>query len=252
MSLAYAGWSETVRGIAIEAGELIMRHRGRGPEASRKEDGSPVTEADLAANRFIVERLAALAPGVPIVSEEGDKPEVRGAEYFWLVDPLDGTRSFLRGEGEFTVNIGLIERGAPVLGVIYIPAEDACYWGAAGEGARRRMDGGPPVPIQARRPPGEGLSVLASLSHFSRETAAFLARLPVHETMRAASSLKFCRIAEGAADLYPRFGKTMEWDSAAGHAILAAAGGRVETPDGQPLLYGKPGFVNGDFLAWGR
>ena len=218
-----------------------------------KADESPVTEADQAADRLICAALKGLLPGVPVVSEEGDGRDIAGHDRFWLVDPLDGTKSFIRGGKNFTVNIALIENKLPVLGVITVPAQNKAYWGMTGAGAFRRMEGGTPEKIATRALPHDGADVILSHSHISPETEVYLQQqVTVRGRTSAASSLKFCVLAEGEADLYPRFGTTMEWDTAAGHAILLAAGGRMTMPDGSAFLYGKPGFKNGDFLAWGR
>ncbi|MDR3517318.1 MAG: 3'(2'),5'-bisphosphate nucleotidase CysQ [Azospirillaceae bacterium] len=244
-----------VRAIAREAGEVILRYYKDPISFEVKADGSPVTDADLAAEAVILPALHHLTPGIPVVAEEsfdaGARP-VHG-DTFWLVDALDGTRAFIEHSDEFTVNIGLVVNGHPELGVIYIPAEEQLYW-AAGPGTaawstRHRSE----HPIATRQPAVEGLVVLTSRRHSDdRALADYLAHQPVLRRDLFSSSLKFCLIARGMADLYPRFGATCEWDTAAGHAILAAAGGRVETLDGAPLLYGKPGFDNPSFIAYGR
>jgi len=228
---------------AREAGKLIMRYYRGGHAVDRKEDASPVTEADRAADRLIVKALKALTPSFPIVSEEGEKPDVAGAQHFWLVDPLDGTKSFIRGTGYFTVNIGLIENGSPVLGVVYDPASDVMYWGGE-TGAFR--DG---RLIRTRAVQEDRKVAFISHSHINHATEEYLAKRGVTDRIPCASSIKFCMLAEGKADLYPRFGPTMEWDTAAGHVILAAAGGRITTPEGEPFRYGKAGFLNGNFVA---
>jgi len=238
--------------IARDAGALIMGYFTGAFSTRHKADHSPVTDADVAANRFISEALAALTPDIPIIAEEDAEPGREDHELFWLVDPLDGTRSFVRGEPEFTVNIGLIRSRKPVLGVIYAPPQEALYWGGAGQGAFRRLGDGNAESIKARQPAKDGLVVVRSKSHPSKATAAYLETLRIREIISGSSSIKFCMIAEGRADIYPRFGRTMEWDSAAGHAILDAAGGRVETADGKPLMYGKPGFENPAFVAFGK
>lgn len=223
-----------------------------GYAASHKHDESPVTDADIAANHYIVQALQALAPEIPIVAEEDKELSAGGHACFWLVDPLDGTRSFVRGEPEFTVNIGLIENGVPVLGVIYAPPQEALYYGIKGQGAYRTIGGNNPQKIQVRNPASDGLVVVKSKSHPSPKTEAYLEKMKVKELIPGSSSIKFCMVAEGSADIYPRLGRTMEWDTAAGHAILSAAGGRVETLDGAPLTYGKPHFENPHFVAFGK
>jgi len=239
--------------LAREAGNIIMRHYAGDRAARKKDDASPVTDADVEANAYIVDGLRKLAPEIPVVAEESAiLPAVSQAEWFWLVDPLDGTRSFVRGKGEFTVNIGLIHQRRPVLGVIFIPAQEAMYYGSIDEGAFREAPGTGLQPIIARTVPDKNLAVVKSQSHGSPLTEAYLEKFSVGSQLAASSSLKFCLVAEGKADLYPRFGKTMEWDTAAGHAILRAAGGEVETSEGEPLLYGKQDFINPYFIAWGK
>ena len=241
--------------ISREAGAAILNVYSRDFQAAHKADRSPVTEADTAAEALILEALAHLAPGIPVVAEEecaSNGVPANAPERFFLVDPLDGTKEFIAKNGEFTVNIALIENGCPVLGVVYLPAFDACYTGAAGL-AERLVGDDHPERIIARPAPTEGLVMAISRSHADGEIARAKQRgLNVAGTIVAGSSLKFCRLAEGAADLYPRFGTTMEWDTAAGQAVLEAAGGTVETVDGAPLRYGKAGFQNPHFIAYGR
>ncbi len=241
--------------VSREAGAAILNIYGRNFEASQKSDRSPVTEADTAAEALIVEALARLAPGVPVVAEEqcaSNGVPTEAADRFFLVDPLDGTKEFIAKNGEFTVNIALIENGRPVLGVVYLPAFDACYTGANGR-AERRVGANGPERITARPAPRDGLVMAISRSHADGEVARAKERgLKVAGTIIAGSSLKFCRLAEGVADLYPRFGTTMEWDTAAGQAVLEAAGGAVETVEGAPLRYGKAGFKNPHFIAFGH
>ncbi|WP_119460041.1 3'(2'),5'-bisphosphate nucleotidase CysQ [Rhodospirillaceae bacterium SYSU D60014] len=257
---------EALRTIARRAGDEILQFYGNQPERQdldlrRKGDHSPVTAADEAAERLILPELQALLPGVPIVSEEaaaaGFIPEIDGPDNprrrFWLVDPLDGTKEFLSGNGEFTVNIALIEGGRPVLGVVHLPTLNATYTGAAPGSALVQHGAAAPEPIAARRRPTDGAIVLASRSHRDKSSIEeFMIAEQISEQRIAGSSLKFCLVAEGVADLYPRFGRTMEWDTAAGHAVLTAAGGSVTTTDGQDLRYGKPGFENPHFIARGR
>jgi len=242
--------------IAEQAGREIMRHYQSGGAPRLKNDKTPVTAADVAAEAIILPALAALLPGVPCVAEEavsiGQVPHIDPGERFLLVDPLDGTREFLVRNGEFTVNIALIEAGQPVLGVVHLPALGTTYIGGP-KGATLASAGAAPQPIHARPKPGDGVIVLASRSHNQNDVMErFLEGERVAERIAAGSSLKFCRLAEGIADLYPRFGRTMEWDTAAGHAVLAAAGGSVRLVTGEPLAYGKPGFANPDFIARGR
>jgi 3'(2'), 5'-bisphosphate nucleotidase len=242
---------------ALEAGAAIMViHDRGGAGAETKADGSPVTEADLAASRIILARLAKGAPSIPALSEELDPLAAVLPEdgRFWLVDPLDGTREFLARNGEFTVNIALVEQGVAVAGVVLVPAQGVMWSGALGLGAERvEVPGGTRRPIRARSAPAEGVVALASRSHLDAATEAYLAALPVTEVLRAGSALKFGLLAEGRADVYPRFGTTMEWDTAAGQAVLEAAGGSVATMDGKPFRYGRraAGYVNGPFVARG-
>lgn len=243
--------------ICLEAGEIVAAIHARGCAVMRKQDRSPVTEADYAAEGVIAEKLASHFPGVAVVSEEdvaARAPPALGRSFF-LVDPLDGTREFIAGRTEFTVNIALIENGAPVAGAIYAPLVARLWFGASGCAALDVAPGAKPDlarahRIHVRKPPAEGMTAFVSRSHDDPETEAYLARLPVAERRHVGSSIKFCRIAEGAGDVYPRLGETREWDVAAGHAILTAAGGAVTTPDGAPLSYGntvtgfkRPGFV---------
>ncbi len=244
----------------LAAGPAVMEEYERGCSVTSKEDGSPVTSADHRAEVIICECLASIAPRLPVCAEEsmaaGAQAQV--AERFLLVDPLDGTREFLANNGEFTINVALVERGAPIAGAVYAPAIGRLWVGGEtaftceapagaalpGEGSRRR--------IRTRRAPTT-LVAFASRSHLDAESDAFLKRLPIGETRFAGSSLKFCLIAEGLGDVYPRFAPTMEWDTAAGDAVLRAAGGGVLDPSGRPLLYGKEesGLRNGPFIAWG-
>jgi 3'(2'), 5'-bisphosphate nucleotidase len=246
---------------AQRAGGAIMAVYATDFAVSDKADSSPVTVADQAAEKIILADLGAIAPGVPVVAEEsvaaGHVPVI--ADRFFLVDPLDGTREFVSRRDEFTVNIALVEAGQPVLGVVYAPARRELYWGDVRAGKAGHIDADPDgtMPsmgsaIQARQAPAQGLTAVASRSHRTPETDAFLANYSVAEFLSIGSSLKFCLVAAGRADLYPRIGTTMEWDTAAGHAVLAAAGGSVTGLEGEPFSYGKPGFRNGNFVARGR
>ncbi len=245
-----------VKRAALLAGEKILAVYATNFEANTKADASPVTEADTAAEAIILPLLQRLTPGIPIVAEEaaaaGDIPDV-GDGPFWLVDPLDGTKEFLKRNGEFTVNIALIANRQPILGVVLLPAKGRLYSGIIGCGAWRQDGDGPDIPISVRLAPQDGLTVIGSRSHGdAAEMARFLKGHQVAETISAGSSLKFCLVAEGAADVYPRLGRTMEWDTAAGHAVLAAAGGRVTLTDGEPFTYAKNAiFENPHFVAWG-
>ena len=220
----------------------------------QKDDRSPLTAADLASHRCIVDGLAQLTPGLPVLSEESAAIEIaarRGWRRFWLVDPLDGTREFIKRNGEFTVNIALVEDGVATFGVIQQPTTGALWHGAPGDGAYRR-EGDSDVAIHVRKPALAPLRIAASRSHRDERTQAVLDALPGSETVACGSSLKFCKIAEGGIDLYPRFGPTSEWDTAAGQAILEAAGGAVLDPQGRPFHYNqRDTLLNGDFLAFG-
>jgi 3'(2'), 5'-bisphosphate nucleotidase len=241
-------------GLAEQAGAAILAVRARGFAVERKEDFSPVTEADRAAEAIIVAGLRAATPEIPVIAEE----EVAGgritaaAPLCWLVDPLDGTREFAGGKDEFVVNIGLVRDGAMALGVVFIPALDELFTGIVDVGAWKRDKAGE-RPIHTREAPAAGLTVVASRLHGDTgQLHQFLAGRRVAETINFGSALKFCRLAEGVADLYPRFGRTMEWDTAAPQAVLEAAGGRVVTTDGVKLRYAKPGWENPHFICWGR
>ncbi|HEY7690100.1 MAG TPA: 3'(2'),5'-bisphosphate nucleotidase CysQ [Dongiaceae bacterium] len=247
-----------VEDIAERAGAVIMDHYSGQTAVTRKADSSPVTEADEAAERAILPALGSLTPGVPIVSEEAvakgnapDRTAIAGAGRFWLVDPLDGTREFINRNGEFTVNIALIESGLPVLGVVHLPALAVTYGGIAGHAAEMKRDGRRRA-IAARRMPEGGAIVLSSRSH-GDDTAmqSFLRETKVDSWRVAGSALKFCQVAEGIADLYPRLGRTMEWDTAAGHAVVLGAGGSVTRLDGGELRYGKENYENPHFVARG-
>ena len=241
---------EDIAAAAREAGEAILEVVRRGYEVEHKQDLSPVTQADRAAELVILAALARAAPGVPVIAEEevaAGRIPAHGDTYF-LVDPLDGTKEFVRGGDDYTVNIGLIEGGTPALGVVYSPARGTLHAGLAGEGAWLE-DGEGRRPIRTRER-GAQIVAVASKSHFTQNTADYLeAAVGVCEHLGIGSSLKFCVVAEGQADIYPRLGPTSEWDTAAGHAVLLAAGGRVDGPDGTPLRYGKTTFLNRGFLA---
>ncbi len=240
--------------LARRAGDAILAVYARDFEVEFKDDASPLTQADLAAHRIIVDGLQALAPDIPVLSEEdaGIPWDVRRTwTRHWLVDPLDGTREFVKKNGEFTVNIALVEDGVPVLGVVHAPVFDQLLHGERGVGAFLR-DGGDDIALLTRRPATSPLRVAASRSHLDPRTAAALERMGDTERFGLGSSLKFCRIAEGVVDVYPRFGPTSEWDTAAAQCIVEAAGGAVLRLDGRPLDYGrKENLLNPDFIALG-
>lgn len=247
--------------IAREAGAVILtvydelRTSGEGANQvllAYKPDDSPLTQADLLAHQLISQRLAVLTPLIPVVSEEDPQSLQfrRPQGDFWLVDPLDGTKEFLARNDEFTVNIALVRKGWSVLGVVLAPALGLAYWGGMGLGAFRQKDG-QVASIQVAKPMGGGqiIRVVASKSHMNAETREFIRQLGVCEWVQAGSSLKFCRVAEGAVDVYPRLGPTSEWDTAAAQAIVEAAGGSVLTLNGTPVRYGKPEVHNPHFVA---
>jgi 3'(2'), 5'-bisphosphate nucleotidase len=248
--------------VAVEAGQAVMSIYAGEALARWKDDLTPVTEADLKAENVILAGLARLQPGVPVLSEEsaalGLVPPL--GDTFFLVDPLDGTREFLSRNGEFTVNIALIEKSAPTMGIVFAPAVPRLFWAEAARGAfETELSGTGLLPnadhrrLQASPLPAGRLRALASRSHRDALTEAWLKSRDIAELICAGSSLKFCLIAAAEADIYPRFGRTMEWDTAAGHAILKAAGGKVVTEAGEQLSYGKTsaGFVNPAFIASG-
>jgi 3'(2'), 5'-bisphosphate nucleotidase len=252
--LTLARWAAELAEVARHAGAAILNIYEGDFVTNRKADQSPVTAADLAAEAVILPALRRLAPDILIISEEDSHQSglpAQAPDRFWLVDPLDGTKEFVARNGEFTVNIALIEHGRPVLGIVHVPVLQQTYRGYAAT-AECAVDGHSFKKIQARATPTEGATLIISRSHAAKEPAQveqFGER--VGGTIVAGSSVKFCRIAEGVADLYPRLGPTMEWDTAAGHAVLEAAGGSVRTLEGETLAYGKAGFRNPHFIARG-
>lgn len=246
-------WLPAIRKAVLAAGDAIMAIHEQGIDVRHKADASPVTEADEAAERILLATLHALEPALAVVAEEsmsaGNGPNHVGRA-FWLVDPLDGTREFINRRTDFTVNVGLVIDGAPVFGMVFAPARGLLYWGDVDDGAWCSQ-GGSDRPVSVRPAPLDGLVAVASKSHRTPETDTFLNALPVADSQSAGSSLKFCLVAEGAADIYPRFGPTMEWDTAAGDAVLRAAGGAVLNPDGSMFRYGKAEYRNGNFIARG-
>jgi 3'(2'), 5'-bisphosphate nucleotidase len=245
--------AEALKPIVAQASAAIMRVYGSGFSVQHKDDNSPLTLADLESQRVIIEGLQRLTPEVPILSEESAAApwaERQTWRELWVVDPLDGTREFVKRNGEFTVNIALVIEHEPVLGVVAAPAQSLIYWGAAGVGAFKQQPGADQRPIHTSVP-AQPLRVVGSRSHTSPQTAAYLARLGPHAITGVGSSLKFCLVAEGNAELYPRFGATSEWDTAAGQAVLEAAGGQVTRMDGHRLRYNcRESVINGDFVAF--
>ena len=245
---------EAVRAIAHEAGRRILDVYEREFKVEHKEDRSPLTEADRAAHEIITSQLEALTPDIPVLSEESAAVNYAtraGWKRFWLVDPLDGTKEFINRNGEFTVNIALIEGSRPVLGVVYVPVPAITYYACAGQGAYKQKGECAIQPVRVRRFDGGKPIVVASRSHAGPETEAFLRNLGEHDVVSMGSALKLCLVAEGAADVYPRLGPTMEWDTAAAQCVVEAAGGRVTDLNSQPLVYNKPSLLNPWFLVSG-
>jgi 3'(2'), 5'-bisphosphate nucleotidase len=247
---------EDVRALAQEAGRRILDVYEREFAVTHKEDRSPLTEADHAAHETIAAGLAHFAPGVPLLSEESAAVDYETRAHwrrFWLVDPLDGTKEFINRNGEFTVNIALIEDGRPVLGVVYVPVLGLIYYACRGQGAYKQKGHEPPHRLAARRyAAGQGKPVVvASRSHASPRLADFLAAIGEHDLVSMGSAMKLCLVAEGAADVYPRLGPTMEWDTAAAQCIVEEAGGRVTDWQGRPLAYNKPDLHNPPFVVSG-
>lgn len=252
-----------VRRIALEAGQITLDYFDEAgyQGADAKADGSPVTLADQEAEKLIQRQLEEMLPGIPMIGEEasaaGHRPDLAGQEYFWLVDPLDGTKEFISGKGDYTVNIALIHKGEPILGVVFAPAIGELYAGYTEENGNCKAvrwleDTESEKDIQVRKPPKEGLTVVASKSHGSAQRLdQYLSGYKIEKLLKRGSSLKICVIAAGKADLYPRFGPTCEWDTAAGDAVLRASGGIIRDFQGKPLVYGgaDPHFLNPEFVA---
>jgi len=249
--------SRALAEITLLAGPVVMEEYARAASSREKADGSPVTLADERAEAILLAALASVAPGLAVVAEESvaSGAALVAPERFFLVDPLDGTREFIARNGEFTINIGLVDQGEAVAGAVYAPALGRLWWGGRKAYSAQAPLGGEMASAEALqvRPAPHALTALASRSHSDAATDSFLARLSVEERVSAGSSLKFCALAEGRADVYPRFGPTMEWDTCAGDAVLRAAGGGVAGLDGARLRYGKldQGLRNAGFVAWG-
>jgi len=244
-----------IRQIAVKAGEAILQTYDGPAEIETKEDDSPLTQADRAAHNCIVGALAQLTPDIPVLSEESEgisTEERLGWKRFWLVDPLDGTKEFIKKTGQFTVNIALIENGEPTIGVVLAPASGLEYFAARGNGAFKRLGQAEPVAIRVSEANKTKLRIVASRDHAGPKVAAMLENLPNAELVSMGSSLKFCLVAEGAADLYPRFVPTMEWDTGAAQCILEEAGGALCTLNGYRLAYGRKNLRNPSIVAAGH
>ena len=239
--------------VAVEAGEAILEVYARDFDVEQKADESPLTQADLASHHIIVSRLPELTPDIPILSEESasiDYATRRSWNEYWLVDPLDGTKEFINRNGEFTVNIALIRDGRPVMGVVHVPVQGTTFSGLPGEGAWKTGPGGTQQAISVRTPCANPLVVVGSRSHANPRLEGHLRKLGDYELISMGSSLKFCLVAEGSADFYPRLGPTSEWDTAAAHAVVAGAGGQVVQLNGDPLEYNrKESLLNPEFLV---
>jgi 3'(2'), 5'-bisphosphate nucleotidase len=241
--------------LAQQAGDAILSVYSEQFEVTHKTDQSPLTVADLRSHEILSKGLRALTPQVPVLSEEAsDIPFEQRREWsrYWLVDPLDGTKEFVSRNGEFTVNIALIENHVPVLGIVHVPVTSTTYTGAAGVGAFKQVDGQPPEPLQVRSPAASPLRIVGSRSHRGDSLDQYLPKLAPYELIAVGSSLKFCLVAEGSADFYPRFGPTSEWDTAAAQAVVEAAGGQVVKTNGERLSYNtKADLLNPHFLVYG-
>ncbi|WP_415893547.1 3'(2'),5'-bisphosphate nucleotidase CysQ [Neptuniibacter sp. PT8_73] len=250
-------YAQPINELSRKAGQAVMEIYKKDFAIYDKSDSSPLTEADLAAHTILVEGLNALTPEIPVLSEESNANEQTDRfswDTYWLIDPLDGTKEFIKKNGEFTINVALIVSGQPVFGVVYAPAIDVLYWGAEGEGAFKQEGSAAPAPITVNPAPSvnTGWKVVGSRSHQSEEFKTFMERLPEAEIIAMGSSLKLCLVAEGKADLYPRLGLTSEWDTAAAHAVVLAAGGQVlSAEDMKPLIYNtrKDTLLNPHFIV---
>lgn len=242
--------------LAEKAGAAVMEVYARGDFETtyKKEDDSPLTRADLASNRLLTEGLRALTPAVPVLSEESKEvpyPERVLWKRYWLIDPLDGTKEFIKRRDEFTVNVAMIERGEPALGVVYAPAMEELYYAARGNGSFKRQGLGPPVRIEVSDYRAGGVTLVVSRSHAGAEVEALVRKINPAESLSIGSSLKLCLVAEGRAHLYPRLGPTMEWDIAAAQCVVEEAGGTVTDLSGQRLRYNKPSLENPPFIVSG-
>ncbi len=251
----YVELIEPIVDLARKAGDAILEVYASDFDVQSKDDESPLTQADLAAHRRIIAGLAELTPDVPVISEESGLPpfaERSRWPTYWLIDPLDGTREFVNRNGEFTVNIALVAGGRPVVGVVHVPVQGKTYVGCEGHGAELRAEGAEPRPIRVAKSSAQPVRVVGSRSHRGASLDAFIENLGDCELVPMGSSLKFCVVAEGGADVYPRLGPTSEWDTAAAQAVVEQAGGSVVTLDGKPLKYNqKEAILNPHFLVIG-
>jgi len=246
-------FAEAIAEIAVDAGRAILEIYAEEFEITQKPDASPLTQADLASHRIICDALAQLTPHIPVLSEESSDIDYETRadwQQYWLVDPLDGTREFIDRNGEFTVNIALIRHHNPILGVVHVPVTATTYTGLVGKWASKHTPDGGIKHIRIRKPCADPPVVVGSRSHANPRLSGFLSKMGPHEMVSMGSSLKFCLLAEGKADFYPRLGPTSEWDTAAAHAVVLAAGGRIVTLDGKPLRYNlKKSLLNPEFLV---
>jgi 3'(2'), 5'-bisphosphate nucleotidase len=246
-------FAEAIAEIAVDAGKAILDVYGKDFEVSHKEDASPLTQADLASHRIICDALAHLTPDIPVLSEESsdlDYDTRADWSQYWLVDPLDGTKEFINRNGEFTVNIALVRSHEPILGVVHVPVTGVTYTGLVGKWASKHDSDGRMKHIRVRTPCADPVVVVGSRSHANPRLLEYLAKLGRYELVSMGSSLKFCLVAEGKADFYPRLGPTSEWDTGAAHAVVMAAGGKIVTLEGKPLRYNtKKSLLNPEFLV---
>ncbi len=246
-------FAEAIAEIAVDAGKAILDVYGKDFEVSHKDDASPLTQADLASHRIICDALAHLTPDIPVLSEESsdlDYDTRADWSQYWLVDPLDGTKEFINRNGEFTVNIALVRSHEPILGVVHVPVTGVTYTGLVGKWASKHDADGRMEHISVRTPCADPVVVVGSRSHANPRLLEYLAKLGPYELVSMGSSLKFCLVAEGKADFYPRLGPTSEWDTGAAHAVVMAAGGKIVTLEGKPLRYNtKKSLLNPEFLV---
>ncbi|MDB2414597.1 3'(2'),5'-bisphosphate nucleotidase CysQ [Rickettsiales bacterium] len=257
MTSQYSKYAKEIALLAKKAGEIIMPYHNNSIDIEQKNDGSPVTEADMAAHNYIITALNNISPDIPVVSEEQNQDlneQIAKQKLYWIIDPIDGTKGFIKGSDEFTVNIALIYNNNPIGGVVYLPAQNINYFTDESNRACKQYLDNNIEHISTRQKPDEGIIVTTSKAHIHVNTEKYIEQIGqnITDVIAAHSSLKFCMVAEGVADLYPRFSPTMEWDTAAGHAIVNAASGAVITREGEDLKYGKDGLLNGQFFVKGN